>query len=117
MANETIKNTVNNRRLHIPFDSNEIGSPRDTMNAQDVVDLGREAIILALLMGAPLLLVGTAMGLLIGLLQALTQIQDQTISFVPKFLALAICLPWLIRRMVEYSQELITSIPQTLLGG
>ena len=44
------------------------------MNAQDVVDLGREAIILALLMGAPLLLVGTAMGLLIGLLQALTQI-------------------------------------------
>tara|TARA_B100001123_G_C15045183_1_gene921194 strand:+ start:395 stop:670 length:276 start_codon:yes stop_codon:yes gene_type:complete len=91
------------------------------MNAQDVVDLGREAIILALMMGAPLLLVGAAMGLLVGLLQALTQIQDQTISFVPKFaamiVALAICLPWLIKRMVEYSQELITSIPQTLLGG
>ena len=57
------------------------------------------------------------MGLLIGLIQALTQIQDQTISFVPKIvtmvLVLVMCLPWLIQRMMTYSEDLITNIPQT----
>lgn len=91
------------------------------MDAQDAVDLGRQAIMLSLLIGAPVLLVGMAVGLLIGLLQALTQIQDQTISFVPKIvamvLAFAFCLPWVIQVMTEYSQELIANIPKMLGGG
>ncbi len=90
------------------------------MDAQSAVDLGREALSTALLIGAPVLLVGVVVGLLIGLVQALTQIQDQTISFVPKIvtmvLTLVICLPWLIQRMVEYSQDLINNIPQSLGG-
>ena len=60
-------------------------------------------------------------GLVIGLVQALTQIQDQTVSFVPKIvmmaLVLMICLPWLIQRMMTYSEDLITNIPRMLLGG
>ena len=56
-----------------------------------------------------------AVGLLIGLLQALTQIQEQTVAFVPKLIAmvlvLSLALPWLIARMVQYSNELIAGIP------
>lgn len=91
------------------------------MNPQDAIDLGREAIITSLLIGAPVLLVGVVVGLVIGLFQAVTQVQDQTISFVPKIIAmvgaLALCLPWLVQRMVEYSQELIENIPRIVSGG
>ena len=91
------------------------------MDSLDAIDLGREAILTALLIGAPILIVGAAVGLLIGLVQALTQIQDQNISFVPKILAmvgaLAICLPWLIQKMMEYSEDLIRNIPTVIMGG
>ena len=91
------------------------------MNPQDAIDLGRQAILTALVIGAPILLAGVVIGLAIGLIQALTQIQDQTISFVPKILGtvavLAICLPWLVQRMMEYSEELITNIPNIVMGG
>lgn len=88
------------------------------MNPQDAVDLGRQAIWITLLIGSPVLLAGMAVGLIIGLLQALTQIQEQTISFVPKivvmFLALSLALPWLTMQMLDYSSELISSIPMNL---
>ena len=91
------------------------------MEPQQAIDLGREAMSIALLVSAPVLLVGIGVGLLIGLLQALTQIQDQTLSFVPKLLAMltafAIGLPWLIQRMVEYSGTLISNIPRVVLGS
>ena len=65
---------------------------------------------------AVLLLVGMAAGLLIGLVQALTQIQDQTVSFVPKILAMAttmiVCLPWLIQKMVEFARQMYISAGQ-----
>ncbi len=76
---------------------------------------------MALIIGAPVLIVGVLVGLVIGLIQALTQIQDQTISFVPKIvtmmLVLVLSLPWLIQRMMEYSEVLITNIPSTIIGG
>ncbi|MGQ9575388.1 MAG: flagellar biosynthesis protein FliQ [Thermoguttaceae bacterium] len=88
------------------------------MEPQDLIDLGRQAIWIGLLVGSPVLLTGVAVGLLIGLLQALTQIQEQTVAFVPKIVAmvvvLALVLPWLLVRMVEYSTELISSIPARL---
>jgi len=68
-----------------------------------------------LMIGSPILVAGMAVGLLIGLLQALTQIQEQTVAFVPKLIAmvlvLSIALPWLIARMVQYSHDLIAGIP------
>ncbi len=91
------------------------------MDSQVAADLAREALSTALIVGAPVLLVGVVVGLVIGLIQALTQIQDQTISFVPKIVTMALvlvmCLPWLIERMMTYSSDLFTNIPQTLLGG
>ena len=86
------------------------------MEPQEAINLGREAIWMALLIGSPVLLTGMAVGLLVGLFQALTQIQEQTIAFVPKIVAmvltLSIALPWLITRMLQYSGDLITSIPE-----
>ena len=85
------------------------------MEPQDAIDLGREAIWIALMVGAPVLLTGMIVGLTIGLFQALTQIQEQTVAFVPKIvamvLALSIALPWLITQMLQYSGDLITEIP------
>ena len=85
------------------------------MTPQDAIDLGREAIVITLLMASPVLVAGMVVGLAIGLLQALTQIQEQTVSFVPKIvamiLALSFALPWLVARMVQYSTDLIEQIP------
>lgn len=91
------------------------------MDAQAAVDLGRQAILVALVISAPVLIVGTLIGLLIGLLQALTQVQDQTVSFVPKIVAmvlvLSLCLPWLIQQMVEYSTTLYQNVPKVIAGS
>ena len=91
------------------------------MDPQNAVDLGREAMMTALIIGAPILVVGVVVALVVGLLQALTQVQDQTIAFVPKIVAMivaaSLCLPWLIQRMVEYSEAVITNIPLTMMGG
>ena len=88
------------------------------MDPQDAIDLGREAVMVTLLVSSPVLLAGMVVGLVIGLLQALTQIQEQTGSFVPKMvamvLALSITLPWLVNEMVEYSRHLISNIPELL---
>ena len=88
------------------------------MQAQDAIDLGREAIWLALVIGAPVLLTGMIVGLALGLLQALTQIQEQTVAFVPKIVAmvvvLALTLPWALQRLLDYAGDLITAIPGRL---
>lgn len=73
------------------------------------IDLAREALIVAVILAAPMLIVGMLAGLAVGLVQALTQIQDQTVSFVPKLLAMAAvlvaCLPWLMTRMLEFTRS------------
>lgn len=88
------------------------------MQPQDAIDLTREAIWLGLLTCAPVLLAGMLVGLLIGLAQALTQIQEQTVAFVPKLVAMVLVvtltLPWILTRLLEYSSELINNIPGKL---
>jgi flagellar biosynthetic protein FliQ len=88
------------------------------MNPQDAVDLAREALIVATMIAAPALVVGMLVGLGIGLLQALTQIQEQTVAFVPKLLAMVLAvgfaLPWILTRLVEYSHDLIANIPNSM---
>lgn len=85
------------------------------MSPQDAIDLVRSAILMSLIMGAPLLIVGMLVGLVTSLIQALTQIQDQTVSTVPKLLAMVlamvVALPWMTDRMIEYSRELLRDIP------
>ncbi|QDS86016.1 Flagellar biosynthetic protein FliQ [Rosistilla oblonga] len=86
------------------------------MDANSAADFVREALLQAVIIASPLLFMGMAAGLIIGLVQALTQIQDQTVSFVPKILAMAttmiVCMPWMIQRMVEFARELYISAGQ-----
>ena len=88
------------------------------MDAQDAIELGRQALLMTLTISAPVLIAGMAVGLLVGLIQALTQIQEQTVAFVPKIVAMVLALfftlPWALTRMVEYTQELIAGIPERL---
>ena len=88
------------------------------MEPQDAIDLGRQAIFFTLLISSPIMLAGLLVGLTIGLLQAITQIQEQTVAFVPKLvtmvLVLSLALPWLINQMVQYSHDLIANIPNSL---
>ncbi|MFP6611191.1 MAG: flagellar biosynthesis protein FliQ [Pirellulales bacterium] len=85
------------------------------MTPQNAIDLGREALMMMLMTSAPVLVTGLVVGFVVGLFQAMTQIQEQTISFVPKLVAvvlvLSIMLPWLINQLVDYSHELISGIP------
>jgi flagellar biosynthesis protein FliQ len=85
------------------------------MDTQTAIDLGREALWTALIIGSPVLVAGLIVGLLVGLFQAITQIQEQSVAFVPKIvvmvLVLSATLPWLIARMVQYTNELIAGIP------
>lgn len=84
-----------------------------------IVDLARQAILTALLLAGPLLAVALGVGLVISLVQALTQIQEQTLSFVPKLLAIAavflVALPWMLQVLAKYTTELFRSLP-TLPG-
>ena len=80
-----------------------------------VIDLARNAVLLALLLAGPFLGVALVVGLVVSVLQAVTQIQEQTLTFVPKLFAMAaaflISLPWLIQITVKYTTELFRSIP------
>lgn len=88
------------------------------MNPQDAVDLVRQATNIALMLGGPVLVSALVVGLFVGLLQAATGVQEQTVSFVPKLVAvvvaLSLMLPWLIEQMVRYSHDVITNIPLSL---
>ncbi len=88
------------------------------MTPEYVVNFGRQALELMLVVSAPLLLVALAIGLAVSLLQAITQINEATLSFLPKLLAISATLllagPWMISMLVDYLQRVITSIPQAI---
>ncbi len=85
------------------------------MSPQEVIGIGTEGLETMLLICAPLLLVVLVVGFAISVLQAATQINEQTLSFVPKLIAVAITLviagPWMINVMVTYIQRLLGRIP------
>lgn len=80
-----------------------------------VVDLARRALLMALTLATPMLLVALVVGLLISVVQAVTQVQEQTLAFVPKLLAVAavtlVGLPWMIQAAVRFTTELFRLIP------
>lgn len=85
------------------------------MNEDQVVKLAMDALLLALKVGLPLLVAGLLVGLIISVFQAVTQIQEMTLSFIPKLLAVAVVLvvagPWMLDQMVDYTAGLYRSIP------
>jgi flagellar biosynthetic protein FliQ len=77
--------------------------------------IGKHALEMTLLLAAPLLLVALATGLIVGAFQAATQINEMTLSFIPKVIAMAAMLvlagPWMLKMLVGYTRDLIQSIP------
>jgi flagellar biosynthetic protein FliQ len=89
------------------------------MTPETIMTMGNQAINVALLLGAPMLLVALVIGLVISIFQAATQINEATLSFIPKLLAvfatLVIAGPWMLGNMVDYIRQLFGSIP-TIVG-
>jgi flagellar biosynthetic protein FliQ len=89
------------------------------MDADTVLQIGREALYVTVLLAAPPLLSALAVGLLIGLFQAATQIQEQTLSFIPKLMALVFALvlggSWMVNSWVFFCRRLFEQIP-SLIG-
>lgn len=85
------------------------------MTPESVMTLAHEAMVVALLLAAPLLLVSLAVGLVVSLFQAATQINETTLSFIPKLIAIALTLviagPWMLSTMLDYMRHMFGSIP------
>lgn len=85
------------------------------MDLSTAVDLGREALWMVLVLSAPVMLCGLVVGLVVALFQAITQLQEQTLHFVPKIVAMAVAavvfVPWIAARLVEYTQTLLGEPP------
>ena len=85
------------------------------MNPQAVIDIGSETVIVAMKVAAPALLATMAMGFLVSIFQAATQINEQTLSFIPKVLAMTVALliagPWILQTMVFFTTSVLKSLP------
>ena len=85
------------------------------MTPESVMTLGRHAMEVTLMIAAPMLLVALAVGLVVSIFQAATQINEMTLSFIPKlvgiFVALVVAGPWMLAVMLDYMRELFSSIP------
>lgn len=90
------------------------------MTPESVLSVGESALMVTILLAAPLLLSALAIGLFVGVLQAATQIQEMTLSFIPKLMVLVVALmvagPWMLGLITDFTIQLFESIP-ALIGG
>ncbi len=90
------------------------------MNEDTVVNLATQAMTLSLKVAGPILIVGLVVGIVVSLFQAVTQIQEQSLSFIPKIVAVGLIImllgPWMLTQIVDWTQNLYMSIPQ-LIGA
>jgi flagellar biosynthesis protein FliQ len=88
------------------------------MNPETIMTVGGRALEITLLLASPLLLVGLVTGLVIGAFQAATSINEQTLSFIPKLVAISATLvfagPWMLKVLISYTRELFQSIPSLI---
>lgn len=88
------------------------------MNQDTVVSLATQAMTLAVEVAGPMMLVGLVIGLVVSIFQAVTSIQEQSLSFIPKIIGLAVLIvvlgPWMLGQLVNYAQNLYASIPQLI---
>lgn len=91
------------------------------MTPDNVIDIGQQALTTTVMLSAPLLAAALFTGLLVGLFQAATQIQEQTLSFIPKLLSMVIALivagPWLLQVMLDFTSSLIVDVVPRVLSG
>jgi len=80
-----------------------------------IIDLGREAVLLTLILASPVLAAGLVTALIVGILQAATQVQDATLSFIPKIAAMLVaamvCGSWIFTRLIEFSRGVFGGVP------
>jgi flagellar biosynthetic protein FliQ len=88
------------------------------MTPELVMNIGRQAIEMTLILSGPLLLAALVIGLVVSIFQAATQINEQTLSFIPKllgtFIVLILAGPWMLQMMIDYIRRLFESIPQLI---
>jgi len=88
------------------------------MTGDTAIQLGREALTMVMLVSAPMLGLGLIVGLIVSVFQATTQIQEQTLSFIPKILAIFVAIlifgPWILNMMVDYTRQIFISLPQMI---
>jgi flagellar biosynthesis protein FliQ len=88
------------------------------MTPMEAITLGQEAMNLTLLLSAPLLAVGMGVGILIALFQAVTQIQEMTLTFVPKIVAIMLSLlflsSWMLIKLTDYTESLFLRLPELI---
>jgi flagellar biosynthesis protein FliQ len=91
------------------------------VNEDVVINVSMQAMQLAFKIALPLLLVGLAIGLVISIFQAVTQIQEQTLTFIPKIVGMGVVLlvagPWMLDQIISYTQQLYSEIPSLIEGG
>ncbi|WP_129596957.1 flagellar biosynthesis protein FliQ [Anaerophilus nitritogenes] len=84
------------------------------MNEGQIIDLMQEAMLNVILLSAPMLLLGLIVGLAVSVFQATTQIQEQTLAFVPKILSVLVAIivfgPWILNRIVDYTESLFINL-------
>ncbi len=90
------------------------------MNSSDAIDIATDALVVIAKISAPFLLVVLAIGLIVGLMQSVTQLQEPTLSFVPKLIGAAVVIavagPWMLDTLIGFSNELFERTPQLLEG-
>jgi flagellar biosynthetic protein FliQ len=88
------------------------------MTPEFVMDLAHSMLTVTAMIAAPMLLIALITGLVIGMLQAATQINEATLSFIPKLLLLVLTLfaigPWMLRVLIDFTRELYTNIPNVI---
>ena len=88
------------------------------MTPESVINFGQHALYIAMLIAAPFLLTALVCGLVIGVIQAATQINEMTLSFIPKLVGMSlvgvIVGPWAIHQLVNFTQHLIESLPEAI---
>lgn len=88
------------------------------MTETGIIEIAQQALLISVKLAAPILLVSLAIGVLISLLQAVTQVQEMTVSFVPKLVGVAAVLlvsgGWMLRELTTFTQQLFASIPSLL---
>lgn len=88
------------------------------MTPDMVINLAKQAIYTIMIISAPMLLIALAVGLLVSVFQAMTQIQEQTLAFIPKILAVFISVvifgPWMLTILLDYTRNLFQSLPQLI---
>jgi len=88
------------------------------MSGDMAIQISRDALTMVMLIAAPMLGLGLLVGLMVSVFQATTQIQEQTLAFIPKIIAIFVAIlvfgPWMLSLMVDYTREIFTNLPNMI---